>query len=45
MVGARHHVGKERPERDFAQQQFDAELDAIRGGNLWGSQSATINLS
>lgn len=34
MVGARHHVGKERPERDSAQQQFDAVLDAIRGGNL-----------
>lgn len=45
MVGARHHVGRERPERDSVQQQFDAVLHAIRGGNLWGSRSATINLS
>lgn len=34
MVEARHHVGRERPERDSAQQQFDAVLDGIRGGNL-----------
>lgn len=33
-VGARHHLGKERPERDSAQQRFDAVLDAIRGGNF-----------
>lgn len=34
VVGARHHVGKERPECDSARQQFDVVLDAIRGGNL-----------
>lgn len=31
MEGPRHHVGTERPERDSAQKQFDAVLDAIRG--------------